>query len=127
MTMLDAWRCNECGHQWDRWRSEPEYCQKCLSPNTGKDWGSYNFGFAFDDARGPNNEIRVHGALDDPLTKIELGFGRPGDTLRTTNDDQVKDLREKAIAGEDSGKLRQQVLDIRSKNVSNKGKKYVKD
>lgn len=117
--MLHAWKCNVCGFNWDRWDKEETSCPQCESENTEKNWAGYNFMCAFKQRRGSNNEIWEHGALDDPLTRIELGFGG-NSSLRTTTDDQVKDLREKAIRGEDSGKLRQEVLDIRKKNTSSK-------
>jgi RNA polymerase subunit RPABC4/transcription elongation factor Spt4 len=110
--------CEDCSCQFDDDIKVTE-CPECESSNIRKDWSRYSVSYKVDRGmKDGHGTILQHGALDDPLTAIELGVKERSSSLRTCNDAQVADLRQKALRGEDSARLRQEVLDIREKNIN---------
>lgn len=134
MTIVDDFICPEC--KWelnniDKEKTPKPVCEKCGAV-MGKNWANCR---ASPINRGEPTNARLCNdgrtinrffAKDDPLCQIEMGLKRDGFSgLRTFSNEQAKYFREKAQKGEDSTKLRQEILDTRARNESEK--KYKKN
>lgn len=131
--ILNDYRCNICGFLMVDEPRKPDVCS-CGATDfelTFENWRTMSF------ANGgrPINErvnsdtgaLQFHGAVDDPLTKIEMGLqDRAGDAgIRTTTPEQRRYLQQKYAKDGDSKKLREEVLMLRKANQA-KAKENVK-
>jgi len=101
---------------------EPAICCEERTEITFEAWTKVSFangGRPVNERVNPNTgDLQFHGAVDDPLTKIEMGLrNNVGDAgIRTTTPDQRRYLVEKLASDGDSKKLREEVLTLRNQN-----------
>lgn len=119
---IDDYKCAFCGKVHEDCWEVPETCGACGHHVMEKNWQSCKVGLVWGKSNRYGTDGKTlfhHGALDDPLTKIEMGLkSDDGSGIRTFNEDQAKYFREKALKGEDSPQLRKEILDVRDKNRS---------
>jgi len=129
---IDDYVCQGCkrvvvsNYEKNSWQDPNPLCPVC-GDRMEKDWANCKIGLM---NRGqPVNSrlcndgetINKHFAADDPLTAIEVGLKSDnGSGLKTFSSEQARHYREKIQKGEDSVKLRQEILDVRATNEATK-------
>lgn len=133
MPIIDDFICAECKYEennFDKMEGTP-VCPNCHTEMI-KNWshcrtGLVNGGIPVNSRYCTDNKtLNKFSAKDDPLCQIEMGLKSDNHSgTRTFTPEQAKEFRERA-AVEDSPKLRQQVLDARDRNLSERRLKKTK-
>ena len=110
--------CDQCGQRFNDFSGEnPTCCNHILEPYYGN-WDEMKVadsGNNIGEDRYSDGRIRNFKALDDPLTKAELG-GKIGDSGVTRLTKEARqEFRERLAKDGDSVGLRQAILDARKK------------
>lgn len=126
---IDDFICPKCKTEYNNIDKDNEEIPLCCGVIVEKNWAHCNThvgngGQAINSRLCNDNQtINKHFALDDPLCKVELGLQKDHNSgMRTFTPEQAKYFREKA-AKDDSVQLRQEILDTRSKNRSERKSK----
>lgn len=126
---IDDMICSVCKTEYDN-VDKDEPLPSCCGLPVEKNWSRCNCRVANRgqpiNARLCNDGETINRfcAKDDPLTAIEVGLKRDNHSgIRTFSKEQADYYRAK-IQREDSPKLRQEILDVRAKNESEKKKNF---
>lgn len=130
--IIDDFICSVCGKEYND-LEKGDKIHKCLcGAILEKNWRHCNCGIA---NRGQPTNARLcndgstinrHFAKDDPVCKIELGLQRDNFSgIKSFSPEQSREFRER-LSREDSPRLRQQILDTRDRNLSEKKQKLTR-
>ena len=130
--LIDDFRCEICGKEFNFVDKHEEPIPVCCGQETIKNWAhcnvrAMNRGEPVN-ARYTNcgTYLNKFSSRDDPLCQIEVGLKADNHSgIRSFTPEQAKEYRER-VAREDSPKLRQEILDVRDRNLSEKKQQKIK-